>query len=115
MTPSKPLTPGELAEKIKEIMVQHAHIWWSDDVLKNIAFVIGEAMIENCREEYTRRAEAKAEAYEDAAGIAHGVAEDELERARGYKGSMVFQSQSYIDGAVEVEDQIRARARSLTK
>lgn len=45
---------------------------------------------------------------EEAAKISEKIAERELEISRDYKGHMVFQSQSYIDAAVEIEESIRA-------
>lgn len=55
---------------------------------------------------------------EDAAKIAREVAEDEKQRAHTspLKGDHAkFQSQSYIDGAIEVEERIKARAKEVGK
>ena len=48
------------------------------------------------------------EALEECLKLSKEVSQEEVERAQDYRGVMVFQSQSYIDGAVEVEERIRA-------
>lgn len=60
--------------------------------------------------------ESRAAAFEEAAKIAREVEEGEIQRRRlsNIKGDIaVFQSQSYIDGAVEVEERICAKAKVL--